>query len=159
MEILLFKGGANMKKVTEVSLKRLEDLQILDSRRLDEKMAMNDIFSEKMLAAEAARLDAIRAVDMNAITIANEKTVAQAAVLATQLTETTNSLRAFISEGLQKQTEMIESANKLTYDKIDSLEKSQSAYKGKASITTPLLMLVSSLMGGLVVFIIEAIMR
>jgi hypothetical protein len=148
-----------MKKETKMSLKRLEDLRIAECRRIDEKMEMSNVFLEKMQASEAARLDAIRSVDMNAVTVANEKTVAQAAVLATQLVETTNSLRNLITESLEKQSKMIEATNTITNEKIDKLDKVQTSTGGKSSVTMPLLMLVSSLMGGLVMFIIQNLMK
>src|SRR5512140_1485982 len=87
---------ANVLALVEAAVKRLDDLRDAESRRLDEQAQLRADYSDKLAVAEAKRIDAIRAVDVNAVAIANERAAAQATVLANQLLQTSEALRGLV---------------------------------------------------------------
>ena len=83
----------NVKEALQAAVNRLDDLRIAEAKRVDEKLELIFNYEEKLRVAEQKRIDAIRAVDVNAVSVANEKAIQQASILATQLTATAETLR------------------------------------------------------------------
>src|ERR1035437_10060668 len=68
-----------------IALRQAETLRVNDSieaerRRINEQLILRAEFSRELSVAEAKRIDAIRAVDVNAVLVANDKATAQAIV-------------------------------------------------------------------------------
>jgi hypothetical protein len=83
---------ANVLKLVESSIKRLDDLSANDNASFREVISLNKeilnlhiAYQKELRVVESARLDAIRTVDAGALALANEKAAAQASLLATQL--------------------------------------------------------------------------
>lgn len=66
-------------------------------QNLEKQMDIHFEYIDKITEAETKRLDAIRAVDTDAIAIASEKAAAQATVLANQVIASAESLRILVS--------------------------------------------------------------
>ena len=122
---------------------------------LEKQMGIHfDCIAEK-IEAESKRIDAIRAIDTGAIAIASEKVAAQAAVLATQVLASSESLRALVTNTNLAVVHQIEQVSTQLTDRITLLEKSKYENEGRSRISAPLLMMIASLIGGVVVFIIQ----
>ena len=127
----------NVLQLVEAAVKRLDDLSSIRADCTHEVIALNKeilslhiAYSEKLSLAESKRIDAIRAVDVGAVAIANERAVGQATVLANQLTASADILRTLVTTtATTTQTQVI---NPLI-DRIALLEKSQYEGKGKGS--------------------------
>lgn len=116
---------ANVLSLVEAANKRQDDLRIAEARRVDEQMELRAYYTEKLADAEAKRLDAIRLVDVGAVSLANEKAGAQAAVLAKQVSESALAL---------------------------------SLTAGAKGVSTPLLLSIAAIAGGLISFVIQRIL-
>jgi len=110
---------------------RLDELREAETRRVNEMTALRDKFQDKLDAAEAKRIDAIRAVDVAAVTVANDKATAQAAVLARQVTESRDTLQALVaSTAAATATQLTNLLSPIT-ERLTSLEKNQYTGEGK----------------------------
>ena len=81
----------NVKALTEAANLRQDDLRAASDKfnhaeieHVKEILALTTSYKEKLTIAEAKRIDAIRAVDVNAVAIASEKQAMAAAVLGEQ---------------------------------------------------------------------------
>ena len=101
------RGGAvidptqNVLDLVRAAIERQDDLRVSEQklyksqiRRLDDMAKLRADYDEKLRIAEAARIDAIRAVDQGNVTRASEVAAAQATALATQLAASAEQLRA-----------------------------------------------------------------
>jgi hypothetical protein len=70
-----------------------KDLREAVIARIDSENKITREFTEKLLGAEAKRIDALRAVDVAAVTVANQRTSEQATALQTQTTASAEVLR------------------------------------------------------------------
>jgi hypothetical protein len=118
----------NVKALTEAANLRQDDLRQASDRynaaainHVKEIVALRSGYEEKLTLAEAKRIDAIRAVDVNAVAIANERSAAAAQVLANSV----SSLAATIAE---QQKQIVDQINV----RISAVEKSQYEGQGKS---------------------------
>src|ERR1035437_5398164 len=86
-----------IESLRELDNKRIDDLRIAEARRLDEQAALRELYHDKLSLAESKRIDAIRAVDVNNVSVASERAAAQATVLANQVTISADALRALVA--------------------------------------------------------------
>ena len=93
-------------------------------------------YLEKLNVAEAKRIDANRAGDMAALSLANERAINQAAILAKQVE----------SSALVLATQLQATENKLN-DKISLVQQAQYESKGKTAVINPIVAWV----GGLII--------
>jgi len=117
-------------------LKRLSEAE---SRRVDEQAKLRAEYSQQLVDAEAKRIDAIRAVDVNAVSVASERATAQATVLATQVQASAETLRSLVATAATSQaTQLTQIITPIT-DRLALLEKSQYEGKGKEGVADPIL--------------------
>lgn len=87
----------NAKEAMSAAVHRLDDLRLAEAQRIDqlreaetrrvnERMELQSQFERLLEEAETKRLDAIRAVDVNAARVADERATAAASVLAINFT-------------------------------------------------------------------------
>lgn len=79
---------ANVLQLVQAAIARLDDLREVGLRHVNEISAGRGEYEQKLREAEAGRIDAIRAVDVQAVQRAADVQAAQAATLATQVTDT-----------------------------------------------------------------------
>jgi hypothetical protein len=121
----------NVRAMVGDAVDRLDELREAETRRVNEMTALRDKFQDKLDAAEAKRIDAIRAVDVAAVTVANDKATAQAAVLARQVTESRDTLQALVaSTAAATATQLTNLLSPIT-ERLTSLEKNQYTGEGK----------------------------
>lgn len=112
--------------IIQSELRRLDDLRKAETTRINEVIALRSQYDRLLAEAEAKRIDAIRAVDVAAVGIANERATGQAVVLAKQVTESADTLR----------TQQAQAINSLT-DRLQKVEQSQSEARGRQALADP----------------------
>jgi hypothetical protein len=101
-------------------------------KRIDEQAKLRAEFTAQLAVAEAKRIDAIRAVDVNAVSVASDRANAQAAVLANQVAASAETLRSLVAATAATQaTQLAQLTTQLT-DRLTALEKSQYENKGSS---------------------------
>jgi hypothetical protein len=163
----------NVKALSAAEAKRQDDLRAAEEKLFDSKLkSLNEISdlrhqladtaiarlaseaniradaADKLAIAEAKRIDAIRAVDVNAVQVANERATVAAGALAAQVTQSAEVLRNQVTASADAlrtlvattaatalQNEQQQFATLST--RIAALETSQSEGKGKQTITDP----------------------
>lgn len=156
----------NVKALSEAANKRQDDLRALSMQLLDTKLSaaseiskirfehaqetaaalakkLNDEanlradFSEKIALAEAKRIDAIRAVDVNAVAVASQRASDQATVLATQVAQSAEALRTLVATtATTVQTAQQQLANTLSA-RLTTLEQAGYQQAGQQKIQDP----------------------
>lgn len=83
----------NVLGYVDAAIKRQDDLREAESRHVREVIAIQSEHSRQMRLAEAARIDAIRSVDVGAVNRAAEVSALQATTLAAQVATSAETLR------------------------------------------------------------------
>lgn len=167
----------NVRELLETAVASLKDLFQAEIRRVDERHETLTIQMQERMIAEAKRLDAIREVDATAIRVANDKTIETAATLAGTVSTSAETLRALVAANadtvatnMRQQGEQlaarIEEGQKNQDRRDDAIigrlsvvEKVQNETMGKSSLSTPLLMMIAGVIAGVIVFIVEQLIR
>jgi hypothetical protein len=88
----------NVLQLVEAAITRQDDLREAEAKHIRELDAMRDAHAKELRESESARLDAIRAVDINAVQRAAEVAAAQAATLAGQVAASAEALRIAVDQ-------------------------------------------------------------
>lgn len=104
---------------------RINQLMEAERIRVNEQLALRAEFADKLSTAEKQRIDAIRAVDVNAVSVASERASAQAAVLATQVTASAETLRALVATTAAAQQQQLSILTNQITERITILERNQ----------------------------------
>ena len=123
--------------IHDISLRRMDDLRVSETAHMKELMALQSEFNDKLREAEAKRIDAIRAVDVNAVSVANERATQQATVLANQVAASAEALRALVAATAATQAQQLAQLTSQLTDRLSSLEKSSYQGQGKNAIADP----------------------
>jgi hypothetical protein len=151
---------AKLKDLDEISaLREKTNAQLRDSEivRIDSEMKLRAEFNEKLQIAEAHRIDAIRAVDVNAVTVASQRASDQALalqkkgddsalVLSAQVTKSADDVRTLVkttadeqSRNLQQQFAAIQVQFTGLATRLSTLEQTGSESLGKSKYADPAL--------------------
>lgn len=195
----------NVLDLVQAAIARQDDLRVYSERRQDdlrdaaehlsrvkhehtkEIAALRADHARDLNDAETKRIDAIRAVDVAAVAIATERATAAANVLAAQVTQSAETLRALVATTATASASQSDAANKQLSDRITLLERTSYEGSGKSAVadpmmarmleslealrlnmaqgvgrqglSQPLLMLIVAGGGGLLVFLIESMIR
>lgn len=123
----------NVLQLVEAAVKRLDDLASAEKMRVD----MQFTYMEKLQTAEAKRIDAIRAVDVNAVAVASERAAAQAQVLANQVSQSAETLRSLVAQTASTIAQQLAQLTSQLTDRLALLEKSQYENKGREIVSNP----------------------
>jgi hypothetical protein len=180
-----------MDALREAERQRFDDLREAERRmteaelrHVNEQMQLRASYAEKLEVAESKRIDAIRLVDTNAVAIANQRATEQAAVLASQVAASAETLRILNQQTAVAAKTQLDQATQQLSDRITKVEQSQyegrstagtispaiaeqlaqlqeSRYRseGRSGLSAPLLMMIAALAGGLIIFLIEQFVR
>ena len=133
----------NVLSLVGLTVHRLDDLRAAETRRVDgvlssetkrmsELMTLRAEHADQLNLAEAKRIDAIRAVDVAAVGVANERATAQAQVLANQVALSAETLRALVASTAAQQAQQLSQLTSQLTDRLASLEKSQYEKQGSS---------------------------
>ena len=141
---------ANVLSLVEATIKRIDDLQKAESRRLedlriaeikriDDILALRFIYEEKLIVAEAKRIDAIREVDVAAVIASTERTTTQAQLLALQTSTAAETLRALVASTAAATSAQQHQIQISLTERIQALEKSIYLGAGKQEVVDPMM--------------------
>ena len=136
-----FDPTRNVLQLVEAAVKRLDDIQDihkksiekqleLQARQLEDKLTTFMATSKELAAAEKSRVDAIRAVDVNASVVDRERATTQAAVLATQVQSSAENLRQLVATTADATAKQNTAALADLSKRIADLEKIVNAFVG-----------------------------
>ena len=145
---ILLDPTENVQNLLSEAVKRTDDLRYAESERINgrfiqesahvrELMTLRAEYTEKLTVAEAKRIDAIRAVDVNAVSVASERATQQASVLATQVSASAETLRALVASSATATAAQLTQIITPITDRLALLEKAQYEGAGKGSVTDP----------------------
>jgi hypothetical protein len=139
----------NVKDLSDASNLRQDDLRVATEKLFDSQIhalehisdiraehrkeidSLRDSYEEKLRTAEAKRIDAIRAVDVNAVAVDRLRASDQASVLANQVSASADTLRTLVSStATAVQTAQTTLGNALS-DRITKVEQFQYTGAGK----------------------------
>lgn len=137
--VLLLVNAAvtRLNDVADSESRRLEQLLDMGFRRVDDAATLRSHYESLLSIAEAKRIDAIRAVDVNAVAVAAERQAASAAVLANQVVASADALRALVATTASTNLQAQEQSTKIFNERIASLEKASYEGKGRSAFTDP----------------------
>jgi len=136
----------------------LKENCLSEIENLEKQMAIRFEYINKITESEAKRIDAIRAVDAGAVALASEKAAVQATVLANQVISSAEALRILVaSTNIAVAQQLAQVSNQLS-ERITLLEKSQYENEGRSGLSSPLLMMIAGLTGGVAVFIVQKLL-
>lgn len=134
----------NVKALTEAANLRQDDLREASDKfnlsQIDHVKEIQDLhmqYKQLLSIAEAKRIDAIRAVDVNAVAIASERATQQAAVLADSVTRSADTLRNLVASTATNIAEQLKQIVDQFNTRISAVERSQYEGQGKGSVTDP----------------------
>ena len=148
----------NVRMLVEASMSHMEEMRQSEIKNLEKQMAIHFDSIDKIIEAEAKRMDAIRAVDTGSVAIASEKAAAQAAVLSSQFIASVETLRTLVESNNTAVAQQLAQVSTQLTNRITLLEKSQYENQGRSGVSSPLLMIIAGLTGGVVVFIVQKLM-
>lgn len=123
---------AESRHIRELATVRAEYDQQL--RAADqERMAMRGAYEDKLRVQESARIDAIRAVDVGAVTRAAEVSATQAATLATQQQASADALRGQVEQARIATADALAQALAPITKSIEDLRAAQYQQQGEKS--------------------------
>jgi hypothetical protein len=118
---------------------RINQQHDAEQRRVDEKMSLIEKYERLLQQAEAKRIDAIRVVDVNAVSVANERAAAQATVLANQVSASADTLRALVATTASTVAQQLAQVTGQLSDRLAVVERSNYEGKGRESYADPVL--------------------
>jgi N-acetylglutamate synthase/N-acetylornithine aminotransferase len=151
----------NVLDLVNASIKRLDDIQILQFKRVEERIAdeikrVEDLFdsniahAKEINVAEKGRIDAIRVMDAKAISVAADQAHDMAKTLAEQLSVKTEALRDYIStvqtNVIGQRTIIIDHLS----ERISILEQNQFKGQGRSEVSKSILAAVAVIVGSLI---------
>lgn len=125
--------GRRMDDLRHAEARRMDDLRIAEAKRMDEQLSMRD----KLAEAESKRIDAIRAVDVNAVAVASERAAAQASVLANQVAASAETQRALVAQTASTIAQQFAQTTSQLTERLASLEKAQYENQGRGLVANP----------------------
>ena len=117
--------------------RRVDELRLAESRRVDEHAEMRAEYENKLAEAEKKRIDAIRAVDVAAVSIASERATQQATVLASQVATSADALRTLVATTAAATATQSQNVSAQFADRLALLERSQYETKGRSALADP----------------------
>jgi len=121
----------NVLDLVAAAIRRQDDLRDAEARHLREVASMRDAHAKDAREAEAARIDAIRAVDVGAVNRAAEVAATQATTLASQVATSAETLRTQVAAAASAATIALAAALEPVQKDIADLRRAQYEAQGQ----------------------------
>ena len=121
----------NVLDLVSAAIERQDDLRTLESQHLRELADLRAHYDARLREAETARIDAIRAVDVGAVTRAAEVAATQAQTLATQVTVSAETLRTQVAAAATAASTALSAALEPIQKDIADLRRAQYEAQGQ----------------------------
>lgn len=174
---------ANVLQLVGNATKYLEDLHRQGMESLESRLQGAILASQRERAAESERINALRAVDVQAVSIANDRAIKQAEVLATQVAQSAEALRILVAQTASTIAVQLAQVTNQLIERIAALERARyedvgmdkttealpeavsalqttlAKFEGKQGISIQLVVAIAIAFVGIAVFIIESFLR
>jgi hypothetical protein len=104
---------------------------------VNEQLTLRAGYEERLQLAEAKRIDAIRAVDVNAVAVASQRASDQATVLASQVAQSAEALRALVATTANTVAASQQQLATTLSTRLTTLEQGSYQALGKQSYSDP----------------------
>lgn len=172
--------SANVLQLVGNATQYLEKLHEMGQKYNDDKLQLAVEASRRERAAESERINALRKVDVDAVSVANDRAITQAQLLNAQMLDNAEVLRKSVEATASTIAIQFDKMTTQQNDRIAALERinsenmgkassapdmqelvsqliaAQNIAKGRSGLSTPLLMMVSGAIVGVIVFLLEA---
>jgi len=138
---------------------RAADRRKADSNSFDAKMIAEAKRIDAMMIAEAKRIDALLTAAASAVSLASSRAEITAAALAERVDTSAKALAAQVELTAKAAAIAVEATAKALGERIVPLEQSRYENAGRRGISQPMLMTIALLVGGVVVFIVEQLIK
>lgn len=139
---------ANVLSLVEAAVKRLDDLRAAEVVRQNDLRTMMEAhaatvlritieFQQQLRDAEAKRIDAIRVVDVNAVSVASARAADQASVLAAQVQTSADALRSLVATSAAALATQQANANAEFSKRLSELERTKYEGAGRSTVADP----------------------
>jgi hypothetical protein len=125
------------EKLSILRAAHAQELSAAESRRVDEGARLRADYSMQLSLAEAKRIDAIRAVDVNAVSVASQRASDQASVLAAQVAQSAEALRALVATTAATVATSLQQMSTSLSVRLTTLEQAGYQAQGKQQYADP----------------------
>ncbi len=122
---------ANVLALVEAAIRRQDDLREQEAKYTEQLAALRARHAADMQDKETARIDAIRAVDVGAVSRAAEVSAVQASTLAAQVATSAETLRGQVAAAASASTIALAAALEPIQKSIDDLRRVQYEQQGQ----------------------------
>jgi hypothetical protein len=141
------KFGVSMSEPIDPTL-NVKELVALQMTHIHEVVELHAYYQSQLQTAEAKRLDAIRAVDVNAVSVASERATQQASVLANQVAASADTLRSLVATTATTIAQQLSQITTQLADRIAAVEKANYEGRGRQGISTSIFGWIGGLIAG-----------
>lgn len=134
---------ANVLALVQAANQRQDDLRAAESRHIRELMARDARHAAEMRVAEAARLDAIRLVDVNAVQRSAEVQATQAETLRTQVATTAGAAAAALASALDPIVKSVAELQRVQFELAGARESTREGAGDRRASTGTVVAIVS----------------
>lgn len=120
-----------MKEIINLRDDHSKAMRAAESRRVDEQAQLRADYAKELSVAEKQRIDAIRAVDVNAVSVAAERSTQQATVLANQVAQSAEALRTLVAATATTVATAQQQLGSALSERITKVEQAQYTGAGK----------------------------
>lgn len=137
--------SANVQQLVGNAVKYLKDLHKVTEKNYDEKLKLYVEALRRESAVETDRINALRAVDVRAVEVANDRAVKQAEVLDKNMLESAATLRESVSQTAATIATQLQQLIGPLLERIAALEKVNYENAGRISATPDIPKLLAQL--------------
>lgn len=128
---------AASERLSELRYHHLQELSAAQALKLSDEAKLRAEYAERLAVAEAKRIDAIRAVDVNAVAVASQRAADQATVLAAQVNQSAEALRALVATRDAATAASLQQISNTLSTRLTTLEQAGYQQAGKQTIQDP----------------------
>lgn len=151
--------SANVQQLVGNAVKYLEELHKATEKSFNDKLQAFIENSRRESSAESDRINELRKGDLESVRVANVQAIKTAELLASQMLENAEVLRKSVEATANQLASQLEKITVQQDTRFAVLEKASYENKGRSGISSPLLMLLAGLGGGIIVFVIELVIK
>jgi len=127
----------SLKELIKLRADYSDALRDAESRRVNEVLTLRADYDKRLGEAEAKRIDAIRAVDVNAVSVASQRASDQATVLANQVAQSAEALRSLVATTANTVAQSQQQLATTLSARLTTLEQGSYQALGKQSFSDP----------------------
>lgn len=142
---VILDPSVNVQQLVGNAVKYLEQMHEMGQKFNDEKLRLAIESSQRERLAESERINALRRVDVDAVSVANDRAIKQAELLNSQMLDNAEVLRKSVEATANTIATQFEKMTIQMNDRIAALERVNSENSGRSSASPDLQELVTQL--------------